>query len=90
VHCGLAVYVAAAIPWIGFFFVLGPLIALRVADGPWASDAQGGLVPLFLSLYAAGLVAIGHAVRHLWLGARRLRRRTAWTREPEKPLGPIR
>jgi hypothetical protein len=64
-------YVAAAVPWIGFFLVLAPLIVVGVADGPWTSDAQGGLVPLFLSLYAAGLVAAGHAVRRLWLGARR-------------------
>lgn len=65
-------YVAAAIPWIGFFLLV-PLIPLGAADGPWTSDGQSGLVPSFLSLYAALLVAAGHGGRLLWLGVRRRR-----------------
>jgi hypothetical protein len=82
-------YVAAAIPTIAFF-LLTPLMLLGALDGPGTSDGQVGLVPLSLSLYAAALVAAGHAVRQLWLGARRLRRWTVRKRKPEKPLGPIR
>jgi hypothetical protein len=82
---GAGGYVAAAIPMIAFF-LLGPLSLLGAPDSPATADGQVGLVPFFLSLYAAGLVAAGHAVRHLWLGARRLRGRTAWKRKPEKPF----
>jgi hypothetical protein len=66
-------YVAAAIPTIGFF-LLYPLIPLGIADGAWTSSGQSALVPLFLSLYAAVLVAAGHGIRQLWLDIRRRRR----------------
>ena len=65
-------YVAVAFPWIGYF-LLAPLSLLGAADGPWTSDGQSALVPLFLSLYATVLVAAGHGMRLLWLGVRRLR-----------------